>query len=103
MLNCHRVEHAKPLLRRLRLLPIDQRMKYKTSCLCYQIIIGTAPQLLAELGQIYVTSGSLRSSLNDITFCIPTWKENEGEWTMKVGIKTRKKFLAVGEACVTIF
>ena len=31
-----------------------------------------------------------------------TWK-NEGEWTRKVEIRTKKKFLAVGEACVAIF
>ena len=29
--------------------------------------------------------------------------KNEGEWTGKVEIRTRKKFLAVGEACVAIF
>ena len=30
-------------------------------------------------------------------------KLNEGEWTRKVEIKTRKKLLAVGEARVAIF
>ena len=30
-------------------------------------------------------------------------EKNEGEWTGKVEIRTRKKFLAVGEACVAIF
>ena len=28
---------------------------------------------------------------------------NEGEWTCKVGIRTRKKLLVVGEACMAIF
>ena len=30
-------------------------------------------------------------------------KKREGEWTRKVVISTRKKFLAVGEACMAIF
>ena len=29
--------------------------------------------------------------------------QNEGEWTRKVEIRTRKEFMAVGEACVAIF
>ena len=37
-------EHAKPLLKQ----PIEQRIKYKTVCLCYQIITGTSPQYLAD-------------------------------------------------------
>ena len=46
----------------LHWLPIEQRIKYKTSCLCYQIISDTAPQYLAEPVRIYVPSRSLRSS-----------------------------------------
>ena len=30
-------------------------------------------------------------------------KRGEGQWTAKVEIRTRKKFLAVGEACVAIY
>ena len=30
-------------------------------------------------------------------------EKNEGEWTWKIEIRTRKKFLAVGEAYVAIF
>ena len=30
-------------------------------------------------------------------------EDNHGEWTGNVEIKTRKKFLAVGEACMAIF
>ena len=30
-------------------------------------------------------------------------KKYEGQWTAKVEIRTRKKFLAMGEACVAIF
>ena len=55
-----RAEHAKPLLKQLHWLPIEQRIKYKIVCLCYQIITGTAPQYLADPVQIYVPSRSLR-------------------------------------------
>ena len=40
----------------------------------YQIITGTAPQYLADLVQFYVPSRSLRSSSDDRTFRIPTFK-----------------------------
>ena len=68
ILKSRRTEHCKPLLKQLHWLPIEQRIKYKTSCLCYQIITGTAPQYLAELVHIYVPSRSLRSSSDDRTF-----------------------------------
>ena len=51
-----RAEHAKPFLKQLHWLPIEQRIKYKNSCLCYQTITGTAPQYLADLVQMYVPS-----------------------------------------------
>ena len=73
----HRAEHAKPLLKQLHWLPIEQRIKYKIVCLCYQIIAGTAPQYLAEPVQIYVPSRSLRSSSDNITFCISTFKRKQ--------------------------
>ena len=71
------LEHCKPLLKQLHWLPIEQRIKYKISCLCYQIITGTAPQYLVELVYIYVPSRSLRSSSDDRTFRIPTFKRKQ--------------------------
>ena len=53
-------------------LPVEQRIKYKTDCLCYQIITGTAPQYLAELVQICITSFS-----DERTLRIPTFKERQ--------------------------
>ena len=58
-------------------LPIEQRIKYKTACLCYQIITGTAPQYLAELVQNHVPSRSLRSSSDDRNFHILTFKRKQ--------------------------
>ena len=76
ILNSRRAKHAKPLRKQLHWLPLEQRIKYKTSCLCYQIITGTAPQYLADLVQSCVPSRFLRSSSDDRTFRIPTFKEN---------------------------
>ena len=73
-MNC---PDAKPLLKQLHWLPTEQRIKYKIACFCYQIIISTAPQYLAEHSQIYETSRSQRSSLDDITFRIPTFKRKQ--------------------------
>ena len=56
ILKSRRAEHDKPLLKPLHWLPMEQRIKYKTSCLCYQIIIDAAPQYLADLVQMYVPS-----------------------------------------------
>ena len=68
---------AKPLLKQQHQLPIEQRIKYKIACLCYQIISGTAPQYLVEPSQIYVPSRSLHSSSDDRTFGIPTFKRKQ--------------------------
>ena len=76
ILKSRRAEGAKHLLKQLHWLPIEQRIKYKTVCFCYQIITGTSPQYLAELVQIYVPSRSLRSSSDDRTFRIPIFQEN---------------------------
>ena len=42
ILNSRRAEDAKPLLKQLHWLPIEQKIKYKIACLCYQNITGTA-------------------------------------------------------------
>ena len=76
-LKSHKAEHAKTLLKQLHWLPIEQKIKYKIACLCYQSIIGTALQYLAELVQIYIPSRSLRSSLDDRTFHIPFFKRKQ--------------------------
>ena len=75
ILNSRRAEHARPLPKQLHWLPIEQIIKYKIACLCYQIITGTAPQYLAELVQIL--SRSLRSSSDDKTFRIPLFKRKQ--------------------------
>ena len=78
ILKFRRVEHAKPFLKQLHWLTTEQRIKYKTSCLCYQIITGTAPQYLADLVQICVPSRSLHSPSNDRTFRLIFKRQQNG-------------------------
>eukprot|EP00745_Piridium_sociabile_P012062 TRINITY_DN18726_c0_g1_i1.p1 TRINITY_DN18726_c0_g1~~TRINITY_DN18726_c0_g1_i1.p1 ORF type:complete len:1158 (-),score=142.61 TRINITY_DN18726_c0_g1_i1:196-3669(-) len=70
-------QHCTPLLRELHWLPIEQRIKYKTSCLCFHIISGTAPQYLSDLVNIYVPSRSLRSSSDDRIFRVPKFNREK--------------------------
>ena len=57
-----RQQHCTPLLQQLHWLPISERIKYKTACMCYNSITGSAPSYLSELPQLYSPSRSLRSS-----------------------------------------
>ena len=43
------------------------------------------------------------SETNAVKTYVQDLDTNEGDWTGKVQIRTGKKFLAVGEACVAIF
>ena len=43
-------------------LPISERIKYKTACICYNTITGSAPSYLSEPLHRYSPSRSLRSS-----------------------------------------
>ena len=57
---CH--QHCTPLLQQLHWLPMSERIKYKTACMCYNSITGSAPSYLSELLQLYIPSRSLLSS-----------------------------------------
>ena len=60
-----RVNHRQPstpLLVKLHWLPVSERVKYKTACICYNIVIGSAPCYLSDLVSLYTPSRSLRSS-----------------------------------------
>ena len=63
ILRAPRHQHFTHLLQQLRWLPIiHERIKYKTACMCYNSITGSAPSYLSELLQLYSPSHSLRSS-----------------------------------------
>ena len=60
---CH--QNCTPLLKQLHWLPISEWIKYKTACMCYNAITGSAPSYLSELLHLYSPSRSLRSSASD--------------------------------------
>lgn len=51
-----------PLLVKLHWLPVSERIKYKTACICYNVVTGSAPAYLSDLVSLYTPSRSLRSS-----------------------------------------
>ena len=67
--------HVSPLLAELHWLPIAQRIVYKMSSLCYDVVSDTAPLYLSDLLCPYVPSRSLRSSAYTRIFRIPTRKK----------------------------
>ena len=52
--------HSTPLLEKLQSLPISERIKYKVTCMCFNVINGSGPACLSE--QVYTPSRTLRSS-----------------------------------------
>ena len=62
ILRAPRHQHCTSLLQQLRWLPISECIKYKTACMCYNSITGSASSYLSELLKLYSPSRSLRSS-----------------------------------------
>ena len=58
----HAIKNCTPLLQQLHWLPVSERIKYKTACMCYNATTGSAPSYLSELLRLYSPSRSLRSS-----------------------------------------
>ena len=52
----NRSAHVTPMLHSLHWLPIEQRIKYKLSLLCFKIISHQAPIYLSELLHLYTPS-----------------------------------------------
>ena len=67
--------NAHMFLAKLHWLPIAQRIDYKTSSLCYDVVSDTAPLYVSDLLCLYVPARSLRSSADTRIFRIPTWKK----------------------------
>ena len=57
-----RHQNCTPLLQQLHWLPISERIKYKTACMCYNAITGSAPSYPFELLHLCCPSRPLRSS-----------------------------------------
>ena len=68
-------QHCTPLFIELHWLPIEQRIKYKSACLCFQIISETAPAYLTDLFEVYTPSRSLRSATDTRMFRVPKYNK----------------------------
>ena len=55
----------------LHQLPIDSRIQYKLSSLCYNCLNSTAPDYLTEPLRIYKPTHQLRSSSDTSILCLP--------------------------------
>ena len=63
-----------PMLHSFHWLPVEQRIEYKLSLLCFKIISHQAPIYLSELLHLYTPSRQLRSSADTRVFRIPSFR-----------------------------
>ena len=63
--------HATPMLESLHWLPVEKRIDYKLSLLCYKSLNDLAPSYLASLLKVYIPPRQLRSSSDSLIFQIP--------------------------------
>ena len=69
-----RSAHVTPMLHSLHWLPIEQRIEYKLSLLCFKIISHQAPIYLSERLHLYTPSRKLRSYIDTRVFRIPSFR-----------------------------
>ena len=69
-----RSAHVTPILHSLHWLPIEQRIEYKSSLLCFKISSHQAPVYLLELLHLYTPSRQLGSSTDTRVFRIPSFR-----------------------------
>jgi len=66
--------HITPMLHSLHWLPMEQRIEYKLSLLCFKIISHQALICLSELLHLYTPSWQLHSSADTWVFRIPSFR-----------------------------
>jgi hypothetical protein len=71
VLKAKKRHHATPLLKFLHWLPIQARINYKLSTLCFNFFAGTSPSYISDLLSIYTPSSRLRSSSDHRMLVIP--------------------------------
>ena len=82
VLRVSKTDHSSPHLASLHWLPIDSRIQYKLSSLCYNCLSPTAPDYLTDLPRIYKPTRQLRSSSDTFILCIPTVRTHSlGQWS----------------------
>ncbi|KAK7101509.1 hypothetical protein V1264_019884 [Littorina saxatilis] len=65
-------DHITPLLQTLHWLPVQQRIQFKISTLCFRNFDLSSPSYLSDLLDVYSPSRSLRSSADTRLFRIPS-------------------------------
>ena len=73
ILRAPRHQNCTPLLQQLHWLPISERIKYKTACMCYNAITGSAPPYLPALSalrQTHACSNSNASTAKPMAFAL---------------------------------
>lgn len=69
-----RSAHVTPLLDSLHWLPVEQRIQYKLSLLCFKVLDDLSPSYISDLLQLYTPSRQLRSSADTRMFRIPFFR-----------------------------
>ena len=78
ILRAPRHQNCTPLLQQLHWLPISERIKYKTACMCYNAITGSAPSYLSELLHLY--NPSRLSALRQTHACSNPTLQPQNPW-----------------------
>ena len=63
----------------LHWLPVEGGIEYNIATICYSVITCTAPPYLSDRLQRYIPSRTLRSSADNLTFCIPNRRKSQGQ------------------------
>ena len=72
VLKVPKTDHISPRLASLHWLPIDSRIQYKLTSLCYNCLKPTAPACLTDLMKVYKPTRQLRSSSDTCILCLPS-------------------------------
>ena len=75
--KARKTHHCTPLFKELHWLPIEKRLTYKSACLSFHVISGTAPAYLTDLLQVYTPSRSLRSASDNRIFRVPRYNRKQ--------------------------
>ncbi|KAK7096607.1 hypothetical protein V1264_005883 [Littorina saxatilis] len=71
ILKARKKDHVTPLRRTLHWLPIQARIEYKLSTLCFHFFSASSPAYFSELLTVYTPARQLRSSSDSRTLVIP--------------------------------
>ena len=76
-------DHITPILFQLHWLPIEYRIRYKALLMCFNCLMGTAPEYLSALISPYQPSRTLRST-HQILLRVPRTNTKYGDHSFEV-------------------